>query len=288
MIDIFAAGILAAGVLGLIQGLTEFLPVSSSAHLILVPWLFGWKPEGLFFDVSLHVGTAIAVLAYFWSDWVALARETIRGLVEGKPLANDQRRLAWLLVVATIPAMMVGLAFEKSVEEHLRSPLVTVVTLIGIGILLYFADRQGNRDRTLKNLGLRDSIWIGMSQALALIPGVSRSGITISTALFRDVDRPAATRFSFLMSTPVIVGASLLEGWRFVKTMRHPVLSQEALLTARHPWIVLAVGIATAAITGFFCIRYFLRYIETNTFFPFVVYRFALAGIVLLFYFRSY
>jgi undecaprenyl-diphosphatase len=283
----YAAGILAAAVLGLIQGLTEFLPVSSSAHLILVPWLLGWKSEGLFFDVSLHIGTAIAVLAYFWSDWMALARETIHGLVEGKPFANDQRRLAWLLVVATIPAMMVGLVFEKSVEERLRSPLVTVVTLIGIGVLLYFADRRGNRDRTLKNLGLRDSIWIGMSQALALIPGVSRSGITISTALLRDVDRPAATRFSFLLSTPVIVGASLLEGWHFVKTLRHPVLSQEALLTTRHPWIVLAVGIATAAITGFFCIRYFLRYVQTNTFFPFVVYRIALAGIVLLFYFRA-
>ena len=288
MIDIFAAGVLIAAVLGLIQGLTEFLPVSSSAHLIVVPWLLGWKPEGLFFDVSLHVGTAIAVLAYFWSDWMALARETVRGLVEGKPFANDQRRLAWLLVVATIPAMTAGLIFEKSVEQHLRSPLVTVVTLTGIGVLLYVADRQGNRDRTIKNLGLWDSIWIGISQALALIPGVSRSGITISAALFRNVDRPAATRFSFLLSTPVIVGASLLEGWHFVKTMRNPVLSQEALLTTPHPWIVLLVGIAAAAITGFFCIRYFLRYIQTNSFFPFVVYRFVLAGIILLFYFRSH
>ena len=288
MIDMFTAGILTAGVLGLIQGLTEFLPVSSSAHLIVVPWLFGWKAEGLFFDVSLHVGTAIAVLAYFWSDWIALARETICGLAEGKPFANDQRRLAWLLVVGTIPAMVVGLMFEKTVEQRLRSPLVTVVTLIGIGFLLYFADRQGNRDRTIKNLGLRDSIWIGISQALALIPGVSRSGITISTALFRDVDRSSAARFSFLLSTPVIVGASLLEGWHFVKTMRHPVLGQEALLTTPHPWMVLAVGTAMAAITGFFCIRYFLRYIQRNSFLPFVVYRFVLAGIVLLVYLRSY
>jgi len=281
------AGILIAGILGVIQGLTEFLPVSSSAHLILVPWLFGWKPEGLFFDVSLHVGTAVAVLAFFWRDWVALARETIRGLMQHKPLDNEQRRLAWLLAIATIPALVVGLAFEKSVEEHVRSPLVTVVTLIGIGILLYLADRQGNRNRTLKDLGLRDSIWIGVSQALALIPGVSRSGITISTALFRDVDRVAATRFSFLLSTPVIVGAALLEGWHFARTMRHPILAQEALLSTPHPWILLTVGVVMAAITGFFCIRYFLRYLQTNSFFPFVVYRFVLAGIVLLFYFRA-
>ena len=287
MIDIFAAGILTAAVLGLVQGLTEFLPVSSSAHLIVVPWLFGWKAEGLFFDVSLHVGTAIAVLAYFWNDWIGLARETIHGLIERKPFANDQRRLAWLLVVATIPAMMVGLAFEKTVEQRLRSPLITVFTLAGIGLLLYFADRQGRRDRTISNLGLRDSIWIGISQALALIPGVSRSGITISTALFRDVDRSAAARFSFLLSTPVIVGASVLEGWHFFKTMRHPALAQDALLSTPHPWMVLVVGVVVASITGFLCIRYFLRYIQNNSFLPFVVYRFVLAGVVLLVYFRT-
>ncbi len=287
MVDLFGSGIVVAGVLGLIQGLTEFLPVSSSAHLILVPWLFGWKPEGLFFDVSLHVGTAIAVLAFFWNDWITLAGEAIRGILDGRPFANTRRRLAWFLVVATIPAMMVGLMFEKYVEAHLRSPLITVFTLIGIGALLYAAERQGKRDRALEDLGLLDSIWIGMSQALALVPGVSRSGITISTALFRDVDRSAATRFSFLLSTPVIVGASILEGWHFIKTMRHPVLSQEALLTTSHPWLVLAIGISTAAITGFLCIRFFLRYIQTNSFLPFVIYRFALAVIVLLLYLRA-
>jgi undecaprenyl-diphosphatase len=280
--------IVTAAVLGVIQGLTEFLPISSSAHLILVPWIAGWKPEGLFFDVSLHVGTAVAILAFFWTDWIDLAREVWQGLLDGKPLGNQQRRLAWFLAVGTLPAMAVGLTLEKTVEEKLRSPLVTVFTLVAFGILLFVAERLSRMDRPIDRYNWGDSIWIGLSQALALVPGVSRSGITISTALLRNSDRTAAARFSFLLSTPVIVGAGILEGWRFLKVLRHPALQpggEGAIFEVK--WTVLLVGIVAAAVTGFLCIRYFLRYIQNNTFVPFVVYRLLLAAVVLFYYFRQ-
>src|SRR3974377_1853092 len=163
----------AATVLGVIQGLTEFLPISSSAHLILVPWLLGWKPEGLVFDVSLHVGTAVAILAYFWQDWWVLARETYRGLVTGNPFGNPQRKLAWFLIIGTIPAAIIGILFEKQVEEMLRSPLVAVFPLVALGLVLYIADRYSRKVRTIDKFTWGDSIWVGLSQALALIPGVS-------------------------------------------------------------------------------------------------------------------
>jgi undecaprenyl-diphosphatase len=276
--------ILAAAILGIVQGLTEFLPISSSAHLILVPWIAGWKPEGMIFDVSLHVGTAVAVLAFFWTDWIDLAGEVWRGLREGKPLGNPKRRLAWFLVAGTLPAMAVGLTLERTVEEKLRSPLVTVFTLVAFGILLYVAERMSRMDRSLDQYNWGDSIWIGLSQSLALIPGVSRSGITISAALFRNSDRTAAARFSFLLSTPVIVGAGALEGWRLLNMWRHPALlaGEGAAFEAR--WTVLVVGVTAAAVTGFLCIRFFLRYIQSNSLVPFVVYRFVLAAVVLIFY----
>lgn len=272
--------LLSAAVLGIVQGLTEFLPISSSAHLILVPWLLGWDPEGLVFDVSLHVGTAVAILAYFWRDWVKLIGEAIRGFVTGRPLGNPQRKLAWLLAIGSVPAGILGLLFEKQVEAGLRSPLITVVTLTVLGGVLYVADRISRRTRSLEDYGWADAIWIGLSQALALIPGVSRSGITISAAMLRDSNRYAAARFSFLLATPVTVGAGMLEGWKLIHAVR-------ASAAAPLSWAVLTVGVSAAAITGFLCIRYFLRYLQTRTFVPFVVYRFLLAAIVLLLYLRS-
>jgi undecaprenyl-diphosphatase len=274
--------ILAAAVLGVIQGLTEFLPISSSAHLILVPWIFGWQPEGIIFDVALHVGTAVAVLAYFFRTWVTLAVETVKGLTERAPLANAQRRLAWHLIVGTTPAALIGLAFEGLIEEKLRSPLVPVGTLVAFGIVLYAAEKRSLQTRKIEDLGFADAIWIGLSQALALIPGVSRSGITMSTAMLRNTDRFSAARFSFLLSTPIIVGAGLLEALRLATgglgATHQPGFAPE--------WAVLAVGTASAAATGFLCIRYFLRYLLTNSFLPFVVYRFGLAIVVLVYYLR--
>lgn len=279
----------AAAVLGIVQGLTEFLPISSSAHLILVPWLLGWKPEGIIFDVSLHVGTAVAILAYFWKDWLMLGKEMIAGLVEGEPFGNAERRLAWYIIVGTLPAAIVGALFEKRVEEELRSPWIIIATLVVLGIVLYISELRGRRTRTLCDLSWGDSIWIGLSQALALVPGVSRSGITISTALLRDVDRPSAARFSFLLATPVIVGAGMLEGWRLFKTAGSGGLAAVGMSggSTDSGWAILMVGIACAAITGFFCIGYFLRYLRTKTFVPFVIYRIVLAGVVLFFCLRS-
>jgi undecaprenyl-diphosphatase len=275
--------IIAAGLLGILQGLTEFLPISSSAHLILVPWIFGWKPEGIAFDVALHVGTAVAVLAYFWREWLVLTTEAIKGILAGDPFGNRHRRLAWYLVAGTLPAVIAGMGFEHAVEGALRSPLVTVVTLSVFGLVLYAAERRSRQTRSIDDFTLADSIWVGLSQAVALIPGVSRSGITISTALFRDSDRSSAARFSFLLSTPVIVGAGLLEAARLFGGA-----TQGADSAASGPtWAVLAAGIVAASVTGFLCIRYFLRYLQTRTFIPFVIYRWALAAVVLVFYLRS-
>jgi undecaprenyl-diphosphatase len=275
--------ILAAAILGIIQGLTEFLPISSSAHLILVPWFLGWKPEGIAFDVALHVGTAIAVLVFFWSDWIRLAREAFVGIFKGVPFANQDRLLAWYIVVGSIPAAVIGILLEETVESKLRSPLITVFTLVFFGVILFYAERRSKQNRTLEKFTWADSIWIGISQAVALIPGVSRSGITITTAMLRNSDRPSAARFSFLLSTPVIVGAGLLQSWKLVKAFRHPV---EGAVDMN--WMVLIVGVLAAALTGFFCIRFFLRYLQTKSFTPFVVYRILLAGVVLIYYFKNF
>jgi undecaprenyl-diphosphatase len=269
----------AAAILGIIQGLTEFLPISSSAHLLLVPWFLGWNPEGMDFDVALHVGTALSVIAFFWKDWILLARETIIGIKEKAPFGNSQRRLAWFLVVGTIPALILGLSFEKRIEAQLRSPLITVFTLAIFGLLLLYAEKKSRQNRTIENYTWMDSISIGFSQAIALIPGVSRSGITISTAMLRDSDRTNAARFSFLLSTPVIVGAGLLKGLHLAKAVLHPVIGAAPI-----QWTVLGVGTLTAALTGFLCIKFFLSYLRSRSFLPFAIYRFFLAGLVLFIY----
>jgi undecaprenyl-diphosphatase len=275
--DLFAAAFL-----GILQGLTEFLPVSSSAHLLLVPWFFHWQHEGLAFDVAVHIGTMVAILAFFWRDWIRLAHETILGLKEGNLFGNPDRRLAWFLIVGTLPAITVGLTLEKTLENHLRSPLITVFTLAGFGILLLVAEKKSKQTRTLDQFTWADSLWIGFSQALALVPGVSRSGITMTTALFRDSSRACAARFSFLLSTPVIAGAGILEASRFISALRHPVENMAPV-----SWSILGAGFACAAVSGFLCIRFFLRYIQSKSFTPFVIYRFLLAFIVLIYYFKQ-
>ena len=272
--------IIAAIILGIIQGLTEFLPISSSAHLILVPWFFGWEPEGLVFDVSLHVGTALAVIAFFWKDWLLLAREAVRGLIEVNPFGNSQRKLAWFLVVGTIPAGVIGLLFEDMVESKLRSPLVPVITLVVFGFLLFYAEKKGRQARDLNSYTLADAVWIGCAQAIALIPGVSRSGVTITTAMLRDIDRTSAARFSFLLSTPVIVGAGLIKVLSLFKTASDPTADIVS-------FAVIGAGVAAAAVTGFLCIKFFLRYLTRGRFLPFVVYRLLLAVVILIFHFTG-
>lgn len=275
--------ILAAIILGIIQGLTEFLPISSSAHLILIPWFFGWQPNGLTFDVSVHLGTTIAVLAFFWRDWIRLAEEAWNGLKERKPFSNQDRRLAWFLMVGTLPAVAVWLCCGEVIENSLRSPIITVFTLAGFGALLLFADRKSRKNREIGDYTWADSLWIGLGQAMALVPGVSRSGITISAAMLRNSKRTSAARFSFLLSTPIILGATALKAWELVKNIIRPMENAVPL-----QWMVLLAGIASAAVTGFLCIRFFLRFLQTKSFVSFVIYRFLLAGVVLFYYLRYY
>jgi undecaprenyl-diphosphatase len=274
--------IVAAAILGIVQGLTEFLPVSSTAHLILVPWFLGWKPEGLTFDVALHVGTAFAVLTFFFRDWIRLAREMFLGIKEGKLLGNEDRRLGWYLVVGTLPAMVAGLAFEETIESRLRSPLIIVFTLAALGALLLFAEKRGTHTRTIEQFTWTDSLSIGFSQAIALIPGVSRSGITMTTAMFRNSTRTSAARFSFLLSTPVILGAGILKSLRLMDAVQHPIAGTEAVR-----WSVMGAGFLFAAVSGFLCIRFFLKYLQTKSFMPFVIYRFLLAGLILIYYLKG-
>ncbi|PYV20027.1 MAG: undecaprenyl-diphosphatase UppP [Acidobacteria bacterium] len=278
--------VFAAVVLGIVQGLTEFLPVSSSAHLVLVPWFLGWKPEGLTFDVALHLGTSAALLAFFWREWVELAREGFLGILRRDPLGNAPRRLAWPLALATIPGGVFGLTLEKWIEAHARSPQVIAAMLVIFGLVLLYAERRGKQQRSIEDLSWSDGLWIGLSQALALVPGVSRSGITISTAMLRDARRTAAARFSFLLSTPVILGAGVLQARHLVRAALHPALAASTDLGAPEhlSWAVLLAGTASASVTGFLCIRFFLRYLERHSFVPFVLYRIALAALVLLFF----
>lgn len=250
-------------VLGVVQGLSEFLPISSSGHLILVPWLFGWPEQGLTFDLALHLGTSVALLAYFWRDWVSLAQAVLAGLTSAKARASQEWKLAWLIVLGCIPAGIIGVLFEDFVENTLRGhPLLIGVLLVLFGVLLLLADRLGSRSRPLEKLSFVDAIAIGCAQVLALCPGVSRSGITLTAGLFRGLDRTAAARFSFLLSAPITIGAAVFKLKDLVKTPPH---GAEAM--------AFAVGIAVSAIVGALAIGFMLRYIQRQGVALFVVYR---------------
>ncbi|WP_407308591.1 undecaprenyl-diphosphatase UppP [Desulfosporosinus sp. SB140] len=246
-------------VLGIVQGLGEFLPISSSAHLVLIPWLFGWEDPGLTFDVALHMGTLLAVVLYFWKDWLRL----IQAVFQRK--ASDEKRIFWYLVVATIPGGLFGLALEKKAETTFRSPLLIGIMMIVMGILLYLADRK-RQIRKMDTMTMADALWIGLSQALAIIPGVSRSGSTMTTARFLDIKREDAARFSFLMSTPIILGAGVLK-------LRH--------LTMAAINLPFAVGVISSFIVGIISISFLLQYLKTSNFGLFVGYRFLIGVIVI-------
>ncbi|MDD8026212.1 MAG: undecaprenyl-diphosphate phosphatase [Acidobacteriota bacterium] len=251
-----------AVVLGLIQGLTEFLPVSSSAHLALTPWFFGWLDPGLTFDVALHSGTLLAVVAFFWKDWLKLFRG---GLTKG--LATADGRLFWLLAVASVPGALAGALFEKQAETIFRGPLLIAALLAVMGVVLYVADRMAaGRTASAPPTFLR-GLAVGLAQAAAIIPGVSRSGATMSAGMFAGMSRPEAARFSFLLSTPMIFGAVVFK-------LRHFSLSA---LDA--PFLV---GIAVSAVVGFLAIGGLMKWLTRRGFLPFAVYRLLLAAAVVL------
>lgn len=251
--------VLQALVLGLVQGVGEFLPISSSAHLILIPWFFRWPDPGLTFDVALHLGTLIAVVAYFWRDIIELV---LSGL--GQPRSQDGR-LFWYLIVASIPGAIFGVLFEKQAETIFRSPLLIALTLTLMGLGLWWADRVGRKRRFLDDVNLFDGIIIGISQALAIIPGVSRSGITMTAGLLTGMERETAARFSFLMSVPIIAGAALLK------------LKDLPLHEVNTAFIV---GVLTAAVVGFLAIKFLLQYLRRGSYLLFTGYRILLAVLI--------
>ena len=252
-------------VLAGIQGLTEFLPISSSAHLILVPVLTGWPDQGLAFDVAVHVGSLAAVLIYFRREFMAMLRDGLRRPRD----AGGRARLGWLVAIATVPVAVAGLAVDAGLSESLRDPLVIAVATIGFGLALLAAERAGAKDRRIESIGIRDAIVIGCAQAIALVPGTSRSGITMTAGLLVGLTPAASARFSFLLSAPVIAMAG---GY---KTL------QLAAGAANAQWSVLILGALVAAVCAYACIDVFLRLVARIGFAPFVAYRLVLGTVLL-------
>jgi undecaprenyl-diphosphatase len=267
--------ILHAVVLGIVQGLSEFLPISSSGHLLLVPWLFDWhdfadsKVEKAF-DVALHLGTLVAVVGYFWRDLVVYVRDGVRTVVRRERPATLEGRLAWLFVLSAIPAAIVGAAFQDTIDEHLGKPWIIAVSLIVFGVLLWWADRLSGR-RRVEDFSTGDALKIGAAQVLALNPGTSRSGITMTAGRYEGFTRDAAARVSFLMAIPVTAGAVLL---KFVK------LAQDGVPHGLGRPMV--IGVVTSAVFGWLAVWGTLRIIRTRSFTPFVLYRLAAGAAVLI------
>ena len=259
---------LQAAVLGLIQGLTEFLPISSSGHLVLAPIFFGWQDQSLAFDVAVHFGTLLAVMGYFWRELRELVPAGFRPLL-GQGM-DPQARMAWGLLLSTVPASVVGLVMRAVLEVEINNPLVVAANLIVFGLLLWWADTRMRGSRSEEYISWREFFLLGCAQALALSPGTSRSGITMTAAMMLGMSRVAAARVSFLMAIPVIAMAAAYE---FME-----------LLTSEGPvaWDDIGIGVAAAFVSGLVCIHWLLRLLQTTSFLPFVIYRVALGGLILV------
>jgi undecaprenyl-diphosphatase len=242
-------------ILGMVQGLTEFLPVSSSAHLVLVPWLFGWDDPGLAFDVALHLGSLLALLVFYWREWLAMALSFVRP-------DRSSRRLLTLLIIASVPGAIIGLLFEKQAETIFRSPVLIASTLALMGLVLWIVDARAPESEVLEQLSIRDALLIGLSQALAIIPGVSRSGSTITTARFLRLERQDAANFSFLMATPIIAGAGLHE----MPKILHGGINAAVMM-----------GFVSSAVFSLIAIAALVRFVRAGTYKPFAWYRIAVA-----------
>jgi undecaprenyl-diphosphatase UppP len=273
-------------VLGLAQGLAEFLPISSSAHLIVIPWLFGWKDPvitGLPFDVALHLGTLAAILAVFAGDWGRLIVAWLRSIAERKIGDDRDRRMAWYIVLACIPGAVAGFLAEDLVQSSFHvepipalSMILMAAAIAIMGGLLWLADARSRHDRPIEKIGPKDALLIGLGQALAIFPGVSRSGATITAGLALGLEREAAAKFSFLLSAPIIAGAGLKSALELAKSAQAGALSSAEI--AAFP-----IGFAAAAVSGFVCVRLFLRFLKSHSTKAFAWYRFALAALVLAF-----
>ncbi|HTD25216.1 MAG TPA: undecaprenyl-diphosphatase UppP [Terriglobales bacterium] len=275
-------------VLGIVQGLTEFLPVSSSGHLILVRDLLHWSDPGLAFDVALHAGTLVAVLIYFAGLWIRILRAAFGANVriddasgDTSPLSPEelrqQRWLLWLLVLGTVPGAIIGKLFEKQAEETFRQPALVASMMIVVALIMWWAEKAGSYRKSLSQTGVADALTVGIAQAAAIVPGVSRSGSTIAAGLFRGMTRDAAARFSFLLATPIIAGACVLNAIH----LRHtgiPADMKQAFI----------VGTAVSAVVGYITIAGFIRYLRTRTLKIFIVYRIIFGIIVLALVFRGY
>jgi undecaprenyl-diphosphatase len=260
-----------AVVLGLVQGLTEFLPISSSAHLVLFPWLLGWKDPGLAFDVFLHIGTLGAVAIYFSSDWIRILQAGITSIIERRIGWDRDRMLFWYLIFGTVPAAAAGFLFHDYFGATFRSPLLIAVALGFVGFLLFWIDGKFPALRPMEDMTLRDAVWIGMAQATALIPGVSRSGATMTMGRLLGLNREAAARFSFLLSVPIIVAAAAFE-------LRN-LLDQGSL---GMPLSYLISGMVAAFITGILSIFFLINYLKSADFSLFAWYRIGLAAFIVL------
>lgn len=271
-------------VLGVIQGLTEFLPVSSTAHLVLAPTLFGWADPPHAFDVALHIGTLLAVLVYFRAEWARLARGAV-GLLAARREEDVDQRMALLVILGCIPAGIAGLLFQKKVEtlaqpqEHPISYLVMAAMLIAFGLLMGWVDRHSRRKRSLQSFSPGEAVFVGAAQAIAVIPGVSRSGSTITAGLMMGLTREAAARFSFLLAAPVIFAAA---AWDGLKLVRHAVPGEAIGAGA------FLVGIATSAVVGWFCIHFLLEFLRRRSLWIFVFYRVVLGIFLIALYLHNH
>lgn len=265
-------------ILGIVQGLTEFLPISSSAHLEVIPWLFRWQYFGKEFDVALHIGTFLGILVYYGKDVTAILRSFFQSFRDIRRINTDpEMRLPWLIIVSSIPAIVVALALKDAIEE-ISDPektsfaiLLTAICLIVFGIILAVAEKTGSKEKGIEAITFRDAVIIGLFQALALIPGVSRSGITMTSGLFLGQKRDSAANYSFLISLPVIGGAALYQCVEFF----HDAGFQSQ-------WALFLAGITASAVSGYLVVNFLLSYLKKGSFAVFVVYRIIL-GLVLIF-----
>lgn len=255
--------IIEACVLAIIQGLTEFLPISSSAHLALAPWLFGWKDQGLTFDIALHFGTLLAVMIYFFRDWLQVTAQAFGIRYQPDPALAANKNLLWWMAAATLPVGIAGLTLESYAETALRGPWSIGFMLIAVGLLMGYADRLPSARKPLEELTLADAMTIGLAQALAVVPGTSRSGITITAGLFRNLSRHTAARFSFLLSTPAVAAAAAKA---FLDLRKAGGVSPEMVAP-------FTAGIVVSALTGLFVISMFLKFLRNNSLRGFVLYR---------------